>query len=131
MEIEPDGTFQFCGRTAKRSKATVGGSVFDKDVLELGIAAQQWEFQKGRLVSIDQHRCQECSAQWICDGGCLAFSHQKFGEAIVDSLTCQYFKKLHSYFLENLKEINTLMIDSHSDDDKKPVKLKQIDFKKQ
>lgn len=114
MEVEPDGTFQFCGRTSKRSEATVGGSVFDKDVLELNLAQQQWEFQRGRLKSIDKNRCSECSAQWICDGGCLAFSHQKYGEARVDSLTCSYFKKLNKYFMENVREIKTLLVDSGS-----------------
>ncbi len=69
-------------------------------------------------------------ALWICDGGCLAFSHQKYGEAKVDSVTCKYFKKLHSYFLENIKEINTLMVDSGKIDNNK-INLTPMEFKKQ
>ena len=114
LEIEPDGTFQFCGRTAKRSTATVGGSIFDKDVLELGLSRQQWEFQKGRLTSLDKNRCNECPAQHICDGGCIAFSHQKLGEAKVDSVTCGYFKRLHEILLENQREVATFIADKRS-----------------
>ena len=109
MEIEPDGTFQFCGRASKRTDAMVGGTVFDKDVLEFSLINQQWNFLKGRLEGIALRRCNECPAQVICDGGCIAFSHQKIGKAMTDPITCKYHKGLNKLFIKYDKEIDALM----------------------
>ncbi len=111
MEIEPDGTFQFCGRTSKRSDLTTGGTIFDKDVCEIQESLKQWKFLKNRVTSIQKNRCNECPAQHICDAGCIAFSNQKYNEPIIDPVTCGYFKKLHKFFIKNQVFINTYMED--------------------
>lgn len=109
MEIEPDGTFQFCGRASKRTDETVGGTVFDKDILEFSMIDQQWNFLKGRLETIKNNRCNECPSQIICDGGCIAFSHQKIGKAMVDPITCKYFKGVGKLFDKYDREIGELI----------------------
>lgn len=111
MEIEPDGSFHFCGRISKRSDLTSGGTIFDKDVCELQESFRQWSFLRSRMISVQRNRCNECPAQHICDGGCISFSFQKYDEPMVDPTTCQYFKKLHKYFMKNYVQINTFVED--------------------
>jgi len=111
MEIEPDGSFHFCGRISKRNEITSGGTVFDKDICELQESRRQWKFLRNRLTTIQRNRCNECPSQHICDGGCISFSFQKYDEPTVDPTTCAYFKKLHKYFIKNYSLINTLFED--------------------
>lgn len=111
MEIEPDGTFHFCGRISKRNAITSGGTIFDKDVCEIQESYKQWMFLKSRMNSIQKNRCNECVAQHMCDSGCIAFSHQKYDEPQVDPITCGYFKELHKYFIKNHAFVNTYMED--------------------
>lgn len=122
MEIEPDGTFHFCGRISKRSDITSGGTVFDKDVCELQESRKQWNFLKSRVSSIQRNRCNECPAQHICDGGCISFSFQKYDEPMVDPTTCAYFKKLHKYFVKNYSLINTFFEDAIEEKIMRPYK---------
>ncbi|MFW6226262.1 MAG: radical SAM protein [bacterium] len=105
VEVEPDGSTQFCGRNSKKSDIVTNGHVKAKDILEFQNIRRQWKFQKYKYDSVVNLKCNLCPAQAICDGGCMSFSLQKFGTPQIDPLTCEYFKRLHKFFTLNSKII--------------------------
>lgn len=105
IEIEPDGHVLFCGRNSKQSSFVSNGHIYTPDILELNNIRRQWHFQKHKVDSVIRNKCNLCHAQSICDGGCLAFSFQKFGDPKIDSATCRYHKELAKYFNLNAKLI--------------------------
>lgn len=107
MEFEPDGTFQFCGRQSVRNM-DIGGNIYDRDFLELKLIWQQANYNAPKTESINKYRCNECYAQSICDGGCIAYSDQKLGTPIIDPGTHQYFRLLGLYLIKNGKKIQEL-----------------------
>jgi len=117
IEVEPDGSIQFCGRNSEKSCLTNPGTAFDKDVLELQSARDMWNFHKYKIDSIIAHGCNTCPAQSICDGGCISFSNQKLGEPVIDNVTCVYFKGLHKYLSKNIKQIKEYMGDFNDEFD--------------
>lgn len=100
IEIEPDGNIQFCGRNSTFSEFTSSGNALTRDVAEINHVGRAFLFHREKLNSIVERGCNLCHAQAICDGGCISFSQQKFGKAIIDPTTCALNKMMHT-FLSN------------------------------
>lgn len=109
IEIEPDGSIQFCGRNSVKSTLTSPGHALKKDVLEINHASKQIQFHEGKLNSIVKNGCNLCHAQAICDGGCISFSNQKFGEPKIDPTTCAFTKMMHKFLAMHDLEIKDYM----------------------
>lgn len=112
VEIESDGTINFCGRNSSRGKDSVPlsspGKINMNDVLDLKYSKAALEFHRGKADSVVKNECNLCYAQAICDGGCPAFSYTKYGEVKIDSTTCALNKMIYKLFSENdalVKEI--------------------------
>jgi radical SAM protein with 4Fe4S-binding SPASM domain len=108
VEVEPDGTFQFCGRYGN-DENPYNGSIFDHDILELGMTYKQYLLFSKKKKSTDAYRCDECYAKNICDGGCAAYSLQKFGYPIVDPLSHLYYRKLYPALVSRAEDIRKIM----------------------
>lgn len=109
IEIEPDGSVQFCGRNSRRSKLTTPGNALTRDVLEINHIASMLEFHEGKIHSIVRNKCNLCHAQAICDGGCISFSNQKFGEPKIDPTTCALHKMIHTFLSQHDSEVREYM----------------------
>jgi len=109
VEIEPDGTLQFCGRNSKKNKLTSPGSALMKDAMELVTASKMMEFHMGKIESIAKNGCNICHAQAICDGGCISFSNQKLGHPCIDPTTCAFTKMMHKFLAQHDAEIRQYM----------------------
>lgn len=109
VEVEPDGTLQFCGRNSKKNTLTSPGSALMKDAMELVTASKMMEFHVGKIESIAKNGCNLCHAQAICDGGCISFSNQKFGHPCIDPTTCAFTKMIHKFLAQHDAEIKQYM----------------------
>lgn len=104
IEVEPDGTVNFCGRNNRedgRENISSPGKYNMNDVLELNLSFSALKFHEGKARSIVKNKCNLCHAQAICDGGCLAFATAKYGEPKIDSTTCGLNKKMHKLMVQN------------------------------
>lgn len=106
IEVEPDGTIQFCGRNSRTNDLTKTGHFKDNDVLELQGIVEMWKFHSCKIDSVISNECNLCPAQSICDGDCIAFQFQKTGyPSINQRITCPFYKGLYEFFLLHKKEI--------------------------
>lgn len=109
IEVEPDGTIQFCGRNSKKNVITSPGNALSKDAMELVNASKMMNFHMGKLESIAKNGCNLCHAQAICDGGCISFSNQKYGYPCIDPTTCAFTKMMHKFLATHDSEIRQYM----------------------
>lgn len=113
IEINPDGTISFCGRYSEDYPDVSLGSIFDKDFLSLRSIGLYFNAVKAKHRIIRETGCDLCSADNICDHGCIAFHRSKLGEwGIRKDLVCEIFKPLKSYISKNEKDIFKIYFNS-------------------
>jgi radical SAM protein with 4Fe4S-binding SPASM domain len=102
IESSPDGTFHLCGRYSKDTEDTLIGSVFEKDFLSLKATNVFFKTITTKIKEIKRLGCDSCIADDICDHGCIAFHHNKFGEwGIREDLVCDLYIGLKKMMVKN------------------------------
>jgi radical SAM protein with 4Fe4S-binding SPASM domain len=106
VEVDFEGNVCFCGRWSSVNKDNVLGNAFRlrSDIFGLPSLSDVIQLQKKKIAELRRLGCEECPAKHICDFGCIAFSHAKFGGQIRirEEIVCRYYKQVYAYLSKNV-----------------------------
>ena len=101
--VNPDLTSHFCDRYDREYEETYICNIKDYDFLGFNQIKRAIDFNKILHENALKTGCDDCSARYMCDGGCTAFHRSKFGYNRIDErIHCHYYKSFYNYVNDNI-----------------------------
>lgn len=98
IDIDPDGSVNFCGVFASKKNESRIGNSLDEDLFNRKQIGKFIRIAAQKRLSMIEVACQDCEAVQICDKGCMAFCFAKTGKwGIRPDTVCSRNKALWAY----------------------------------
>lgn len=115
IAIEPDGEMDLCDRYDRKYTEAYVQHALDYDFLGIHQIQKAMNYNYDKIPIFQDHKCDTCYANYICEYGCMSFHYSKYGKYGIDeNLVCDQYKRIYDYVLEHLDDFLYQVVDSPS-----------------